>query len=95
VHGEGAAETKRDLTVSNLRELVAAVTGGDQAAAQDIWGARSWLSTLNALKPFSTLKVRVGTTNRSMAAISGAWFRMNVHQLWPRGPGAMYFATGD
>src|ERR1700726_2445369 len=29
-------------------------------------------------KPYSSLKPMVGTTNKSMAAISGAWFRRKV-----------------
>src|SRR6266566_2777616 len=39
---------------------------------------RPWPRTRNANK---RSKVRVGTTNRSMAAIASAWFRRNVFQL--------------
>src|SRR5437764_375449 len=39
----------------------------------------------------------VGTTNRSMAAMSGAWLRTKVHHSWEGGPYrlTMYFATLD
>src|SRR5260370_33494522 len=39
----------------------------------------------------------VGTTNRSMAAMSGAWLRRKVDQPWDGGPHrlTMYFATLD
>ena len=39
----------------------------------------------------------VGTTNRSMAAMSGAWFRRKVRHPWDGGPQrlTMYFATLD
>ena len=39
----------------------------------------------------------VGTTNRSMAAMSGAWFRIKVRHPWDGGPQrlTMYFATLD
>src|SRR5207249_269106 len=37
----------------------------------------------------------LGTTNRSMATMSGAWLRRKVHQPWDGGPHrlTMYFAT--
>src|SRR5205823_11831315 len=39
----------------------------------------------------------VGTTNRSMAAMSDAWLRRKVHQPWDGSPHrlTMYFATLD
>jgi hypothetical protein len=39
----------------------------------------------------------VGTTNRSMAAMSGAWLRRKVYHPWLGGPGrlTMYLATLD
>ena len=39
----------------------------------------------------------LGTTNRSMAAMSDAWLRRKVHQPWDGGPHrlTMYFATLD
>src|SRR5438093_829297 len=42
-------------------------------------------------------KPMLGTTNRSMAAMSGAWLRRKVHQPWDGGPHrlTMYFATLD
>src|SRR6266403_6279549 len=36
---------------------------------------RSLRSIRTITKPYSSLKPMVGTTNRSMAAMSGAWFR--------------------
>ena len=54
---------------------------------------RSWLSTKNAN---NRSKVRVGTTNRSMAAIACAWFRKNVFQPCDGDPPCtMYFETVD
>ncbi len=39
----------------------------------------------------------VGTMNRSMAAMSGAWLRRKVRHPWDGGPHrfTMYFATLD
>jgi hypothetical protein len=39
----------------------------------------------------------VGTTNMSMAAMSGVWLRKKVRHRWLGGPRrvAMYFATVD
>src|SRR5262249_47189354 len=52
-----------------------------------------WPSTRNAN---NRSKVRVGTTNRSMAAIACAWFRKNVFQLCDGDPPrTMYFETVD
>src|SRR6202049_46639 len=48
-------------------------------------------------KAESRSKPRVGTTNRSMAAMSGAWFRRKVRHPWLGGPRrlTMYLATLD
>src|SRR5438105_13186550 len=54
---------------------------------------RPWPRTRNANK---RSKVRVGTTNRSMAAIASAWFRRNVFQLCEGvPPRTMYLETVD
>src|SRR6202163_2332795 len=39
---------------------------------------RSLRSSRMMTKPYSSLKPMVGTTNKSMAAMSGAWFRRKV-----------------
>src|SRR6266852_9337678 len=39
---------------------------------------RSLRSSRKITKPYSSLKPMVGTTNRSIAAVSGAWFRRKV-----------------
>ena len=43
------------------------------------------------------IEAMVGTTNRSMAAMSGAWLRRKVRHPWDGGPQrlTMYFATLD
>jgi hypothetical protein len=58
---------------------------------------RSLRSIRTITKPYSSLKPMVGTTNRSVAAISGAWFRRKVCHPWRGGPRrlTMYLATLD
>jgi len=47
---------------------------------------RSLRSSRTMTKANSRSKPIVGTTNRSMAAMSGAWLRKKVRQPWPGGP---------
>src|SRR5882757_3258268 len=57
-----------DLTCNPLRRRVGC--DADQT--------RSLRSSRMITKPYSSLKPMVGTTNKSMAAMSGAWFRRKV-----------------
>src|SRR6202022_2608109 len=57
---------------------------------------------LSAVEPdndegIEQVKPIVGTTNRSMAAMSGAWLRKKVRHPWPGGPRrlTMYLAAPD
>src|SRR6185369_9411315 len=38
------------------------------------------------MRPYSNPKLMVGTTKRSMAAMSVAWLRRKVRQVWEGGP---------
>jgi len=49
------------------------------------------------MKQYSSWKRTVGTTKKSIAAISGTWFSRNVRQVWEGGLRCrhMYFTTVD
>ena len=65
------------------------------------WATRhTYPDELSAIEPndyesIEQAERKVGTTNRSIAAISGGWLRRNVHQLWPGGPPAPDHVLGD
>jgi hypothetical protein len=58
---------------------------------------RSLRSSRMMTKPYSSLKPMVGTMKKSMAAMSGAWFRKKVRHPRLGGPRrlTMYLATLD
>src|SRR5712671_85311 len=56
---------------------------------------RSLRSIRTITKQYSSLKPIVGTTNRSMAAMSGAWFRRKVRHPWLGGPPSFDHVLGD
>ena len=76
-----------DLTCNPLRSWVGCDVNPDDISA---------IKPYNH-KPYSILKPIVGTTNRSMVAMSGAWFRKKVSHPLLGGPHrlTMYLATVD
>src|SRR3982074_2594429 len=72
-----------DLTCNPLRRRVGCDADPDEISAMT--------------KPYSSLKPMVGTTNKSMAAMSGGWFRRKVRHPWLGAPRCltMYLATLD
>jgi hypothetical protein len=84
-NAHGTQSARDDNAVDSARSRVLGKRLGDLACDPvrrrvgcDALQARSRRSIRTITKPYSSLKPMVGTTNRSMAKMAGAWFRRKV-----------------